>query len=361
MDDMVIRDEVRRLPAYDFRRHPQPVKLDQNEAPDDPAGTLSGAIAQRIAHLALNRYPDLHPVDLESALAQRHDWDPGGVVVANGSNVLIQALVVAAGLGRTVLTVSPTFAVYAAQARLLGAELLEVPLAAGFELPEDGLTAALTGRSGVAFIADPAAPTGNRMDAAAIARFARTADATGTWLTVLDEAYVDFVDNDHLELVRRHPSVAVLRTFSKAAGLAGVRLGYLLTTPELATHVRKVLLPFSVGSFQIAAGLVALERSDLITERVRVAKDERLRISEGLARLPGVEVFPSVTNFVLFRVPDAAAVHASLLERGVVIRRQDRLPGLQGCLRVTAGHPHENDAFLTAMEAALTERAPAHG
>lgn len=358
---MVIRDEVRRLPAYDFRRHPQPVKLDQNEAPDDPAGALSGVIAQRVADLALNRYPDLHPVDLESALAQRHGWDPAGVVVANGSNVLIQALVIAAGLGRSVLTVSPTFAVYAAQARLLGAELIEVPLAERFELPEDGLTESLTGRSGVAFIADPAAPTGNRMDADAVSRFAAAADATGNWLTVLDEAYVDFVEDDHLNLARRHANVAILRTFSKAAGLAGVRLGYLLTTPDLATHVRKVLLPFSVGSFQVVAGLVALRRHDLITDRVRVAKNERSRIAGALARLPGVEVFPSVTNFVLFRVPDAAAVHASLLEHGVVIRRQDRLPGLQGCLRVTAGHPHENDAFLSAIEAALIERAPAHG
>ena len=361
MDDMVIRDEVRRLPAYDFRRHPQPVKLDQNEAPDDPSGALSGAIAERIADLALNRYPDLHPVDLESALAERHGWDPGGVVVANGSNVLIQALVIAAGLGRTVLTVSPTFAVYASQARLVGAELIEVPLSAGFELPEDGLTRALNGRSGVAFIADPAAPTGNRMDPGAVARFAAAADATREWLTVLDEAYVDFVDDDHLDLVRRHETVAVMRTFSKAAGLAAVRLGYLLTTAELARHVRKVLLPFSVGSFQVAAGLVALERRDLVRDRVEVAKSERRRISEALARLPSVEVFPSATNFVLFRVPDAAALHAALLDRGVVIRRQDHLPGLQGCLRVTAGHPSENDAFLRAIESATVERTPAHG
>ncbi|HEX7000248.1 MAG TPA: aminotransferase class I/II-fold pyridoxal phosphate-dependent enzyme [Trueperaceae bacterium] len=358
---MVIRDEVRRAPAYHFRHHPQPVKLDQNEAPDDAGAVLAKELAEAVATLALNRYPQLHPVDLEVALAERLGCDPDGVVVAAGSNVLIQAIVIAAGLGRTVLTVAPTFAVYASQARLLGADLIEVPLGERFALPEEELTAALTGRAGVAFLADPAAPTGNRLDAAGVERFATAAAATGSWLTVLDEAYVDFADGDHLGLARRLKNVAVLRTFSKAAGLAGARLGYLLTTPDLATQVRKVLLPFSVGALQVAAGLLALRRPDLVETRVRVAKDERRRLAAALSLLPGIEVFPSETNFVLFRVADPAGVHTALLERGVVVRRQDHLPGLAGCLRVTAGHPHENDAFLNAMESAVTEGAHADG
>lgn len=361
MDGMVIREEVRRLPAYDFRHNPQPVKLDQNEAPDDQTGALAGALAADMAGLRLNRYPQLHPVDLEEALARRHGWDAAGVVVTNGSNVLIQALVIAAGLGRSVLTVSPTFSVYASQARLLGAELVEVPLGPAFEFDADGMIQQLAGRSGVAFIADPAAPTGNRMDPEAVSRFAFATQATGRWLTVIDEAYVEFAGADHLELARRTQGVAVLRTFSKAAGLAGARLGYMLTTPDLAENVRKALLPFSVSSLQVAVAMQALSREDLIAERVSALIAERRRLSEGLASLPGVEVFPSVANFVLFRVHDAGAVHAALLQRGVVIRRQDHLPGLQGCLRVTAGHPHENDTFLSAMESALLEGVRAHG
>ncbi len=359
---MVIREEVRRLPAYAFRHHPQPVKLDQNEAPDDPSGVMAEALGGRLSGLRLNRYPDLHPVDLESALALRHDWDPEGVVVANGSNVLIQALVIAAGLGRSVLTVSPTFAVYSSQARLLGCELVEVPLAAGFGLPEEGLTAALGGRAGVAFIADPAAPTGNSLDGSSVARFAAAANESGRWLCVLDEAYVEFTGGPgHLSLAAKHANVALLRTFSKAAGMAGVRLGYLLTTPELATQVRKVLLPFSVGAFQVAAGLEALQQEHLLSERVAVARAERERLARELALLPEVEVFPSDTNFVLFRVPDPAGLHAALLERGVVIRRQDHLPGLAGCLRVTAGRPDENEAFLVAIASALGITEAAHG
>ncbi len=360
MGDMVIRDEVRRLPAYRFTHHAQPIKLDQNESPDD-APEVAGRAAARLAGTPLNRYPGLRPVELERALADAVGWDPDGVVVANGSNVLIQALVIAAGLGRSVLTVAPTFGVYRSQAELLGADLVEVPLGPAFSLPTDALVAALESRSGVAFLADPAAPTGDRMDGAGVARFVRAAHDTGRWLTVLDEAYAEFAGFDHRELAREMGSVVLLRTFSKAAGLAGARLGFALAEPELATHLRKVLLPFCVSSLQVAAGLAALERPDLLSARVAATAAERERLSAALARLPGVTVYPSVTNFVLFRVADPAAVHAALLDRGIVIRRQDHLPYLEGCLRVSAGQPAENDAFLAALESALATEVSARG
>jgi len=356
MGEMVIREEVRRLPAYRFTPHAQPVKLDQNEAPDD-APELARAVAERVASAALNRYPPLHPVDLERALAERHGWPAEGVVTANGSNVLIQALAIAAGIGRSVLTVAPTFAVYAAQARVLGAELVEVPLGPGFSLPEAPLTRALEARSGVAFLADPAAPTGNALDPAGLARLARAAHASGRWLTVIDEAYAEFAGLDHDDLARELDSVVRLRTFSKAAGLAGARLGYALASPDVAVHLRKVLLPFCVGSVQVPAGLAGLARPALAAARLATVRAERARLAAALERLPGVAVFPSVTNFLLFRVDDPERVHSGLLERGVVVRRQDHLPGLGGCLRVTVGLPGENDAFLAALEGVLAVEA----
>lgn len=360
MDAMVIREEVRALPAYRFTPHPQPVKLDQNEAPDD-APDLGRAVAERVAAAAINRYPGLHPVELEGRLAERHGWPADGVVAANGSNVLIQALTIAAGIGRSVLTVAPTFSVYASQAQLLGAELVEVPLGPGFSLPTDALVAALEGRSGVAFVADPAAPTGNRLDVGELERFARAAHATGRWLTVIDEAYAEFAGVDHTALARELPSVVLLRTLSKAAGLAGARLGYALAAPELAVHLRKTLLPFCVGALQEAAALTVLEHPELVARRVEEARGERERVAAGLRAQPGVsQVFPSVTNFVLFRVDDAAAVHAGLLDRGVVVRRQDHLHGLAGCLRVSVGLPEENDTFLAALAAVLSQE-PARG
>lgn len=355
MNEMVVRDEVRRLPAYRFSHHPQPVKLDQNEAPDDLAGPLRDAVMERLKGAVFNRYPDLHPVTLEQALARRHDWDPDGVVVAGGSNVLIQALTILSGLGRDVLCVSPTFAVYAAQGRMLGAELIELPLRSDFSLPVTDLLQAVALGSGVLFLADPAAPTGNRHAPGDVAALLRAAGERGGWLSVIDEAYCDFAPGDHLELVRRQSASVSLRTFSKAAGLAGLRLGYAMTSPEIATELRKVILPFSVGTLQVATAMAVLEHPEVMAERVATIVGERERLWRAMAGLPGVKPFPSVTNFILFEVTDPAAVHHGLLERGVVVRRQDHLPGAGGWLRVTVGSRTENEQFMGALSAVLAD------
>lgn len=350
---MVIRDAVRRLPAYRFSHHPQSVKLDQNEAPDDLSAELRAAVLSRLSDVAFNRYPELHPVTLENAVAARHDWDPAGVVVANGSNVLIQALIILSGLGREVVTVRPNFAVYAAQARILGAELSEHPLDARFALPMAELLADLEAGSGVLFLTDPAAPTGNAHPPEQIAELLQAARRRGTWLSVIDEAYSEFTGRDHLSLIRATENSVALRTFSKAAGLAGARLGYALTSPDVATELRKVLLPFSVSALQVATALAVLERPEVQQERVARLVAGRHYLAEAMSSLPGTAVFPSDTNFILFRVDDPAAVHAGLLERDVVVRRQDHLPGAAGCLRVNVGSEAENEHFLQALAESL--------
>lgn len=349
---MSIRASVRALPRYHFTPWSSSVKLDQNEGPFDLPETVRDEALDRLRSAAWNRYPELHPRTLEEAIAARFGWDPDGVVVSNGSNVLLQALVIVAGIGQSVVTVSPTFAIYAMQARLLGAELVEVPLAGtDFSLPLAGLLDAMAGRRGIVFIADPAAPTGNvhpREELATVLRH-----AGDDWLVVLDEAYGEFAGTDHRDLVAAYAQGVSVRTFSKAFGLAGARIGYGLMSPALATEVRKGLLPFSLSSLQSAVAAAALQHPDYVEERVALARRERERLVAGLTALPGVEPLPSQTNFVLFRVADAEAVYRGLLERDVTVRRQDHLVGLDGCLRVSAGTPPETDTFLEALQAVL--------
>ncbi len=349
---MSIRASVRALARYHFTPRASTVKLDQNEAPVDLPQGIRDAAMERLRSAAWHRYPELHPRTLEEAIAERYDWDPDGVVVTNGSNVLLQALVIVAGIGQTVLTVTPTFAVYGMQARLLGAELIELPLEGdGFALPVEGLRDAMALRRGIAFLADPAAPTGNvhaRRDLEAVLRA-----ASDDWLVVLDEAYGEFAGTDHRDLVREHPQAVSVRTFSKAFGLAGVRIGYALTSPDLAAEIRKGLLPFSFSSVQAAVAMAALQHPAYLEERVAIAQRERDRLVDGLTSLPGVEPLPSRTNFVLFRVSDAEAVYRGLLEHDIAVRRQDHLAGLEGCLRVTAGTSGETDAFLEALESVM--------
>lgn len=353
---MSIRPAVRALARYQFTPRDEPVKLDQNESPLDLPEPLRRRVLERLGAVAFHRYPELHPVTLERALAERHDWDPEGVVVTNGSNVLLQALAIVAGIDQTVFTVAPTFAVYALQARLLGAELVEVPLEEGFALPGRGLLEAMAGRRGVLFLANPAAPTGNLFPEASLEPLLDA--ARGSVTVVLDEAYAEFAGSDHRPLVRRYPGTAIsVRTFSKAQALAGGRIGYGLMDPGLAAEVRKAVVPFSLSSLQVAVALSVLEAPEVVAERVDRIRGERRRLFGALTALEGVEVFPSAANFLLFRVADADAVYRGLLRSGVVVRRQDHLAGLRGCLRVSVGTPDENDAFLRCLADVLSQEA----
>lgn len=349
MASMNLRPDLRALPAYRFEAHDAPVKLDQNERPDELPAALKAAALARLAAAAWHRYPEVHPARLAERFGALHDWPAEGVVVAGGSNVLIQALTIAAGLGRRVATVAPTFSVYGLQARLLGAELHEVPLGRDFALPTDALVALLGSGTGVAFVAAPMAPTGNPVAARDLARLAEAAG--DRWLLVIDEAYGEFAGVDHGALARGAPQVVRLRTLSKAFGLAGARVGYALAHPAVATEVRKALLPFSVSALQVAVAESVLDAPDVVAAHVARTVHERERLLAGLRARAGVEAFPSCTNFVLWRVADAAATYEGLRSRGVLVRRQDHLPGLDGCLRVSVGTAEDTDAFLGALDA----------
>ncbi len=346
---MSIRPEVSSAPAYHFTARPAQVKLDQNESPYPLPDAVARQVAAAVSAVELNRYPQLQAWDLAARLADRLDWPRDGVLVANGSNTLIQALVLACGLGRRVITVTPTFSVYAMQARLLGTDLTEVPLGPGFGLPVAALTEELSHGEGVLFIANPAAPTGNLHPEDELLQI--IAAAAGRYTVVIDEAYQAFSGTD-LSHLARQKDVVVLRTLSKAAGLAGLRTGYAIGQPEFIGNLAKVLLPFSVSQVQQAVAGVLLDNHELLDQQVNEIRSQTRWLQDGMRQVPGVEVFPTVTNFVLFRVADAAAVHERLLAGGILVRRQDHLPGLEGCLRVSAGLPAENVLFMEELKLA---------
>jgi histidinol-phosphate aminotransferase len=346
---MFIRPEVATAPAYNFTAHPATIKLDQNESPYDLPETLKKRVLERLGDLAFNRYPDLAGESLRPKLAAYHSWDEKGVVVSGGSNILIQAFVTAAGLGQTVLTVAPTFSVYPLQAKLQGARLLEVPLEKDFALPFEGLLEHLSKHQGVFFLANPAAPTGNLFAAREVEQLAEA--SRKNWLFVIDEAYHQFSKTDFSYLVKRYPHVASLRTFSKAFGLGGVRLGYALMQNELAVHIQKLIMPFSISVLQLESAKLVLEevldkQNTFVQERIEETLQERARVIGEIKNLPAVHVFPTETNFFLMRVPQAETFYKGLLRAGILIRRQDHLPGLKNCVRVSVGTPEENTAFL---------------
>lgn len=345
-DPAAVRPAIRAVPAYPFTPVDVPIKLDQNENPRDFPANLKALAAERMLARPWNRYPDLHAETLRTRIAAYEDWDPAGVVVTPGSNVLIKLLTELAGIQQTVLTVSPTFSVYTLEAQLLGAHLVQVPLNADFSLPVEGLQAALRAQPpGVLYVTEPHAPTGH-VDAEADVR--AVVEAAGNWVVVLDEAYHQYSGTDFRPLVRAGENRLSLRTFSKAWGLAGLRLGYALTSPRLATHLQKLVPAFNVNALTQAALEVALENPAYVQEQAEEVRRERARVRAALANHPVWTVLPSQANFYLLRTPDAEAAYRHLLACGIVVRRQDGLPGLEGCLRVAVGTPAENDALIAA-------------
>jgi histidinol-phosphate aminotransferase len=231
----------------------------------------------------------------------------------------------------------------------LGWRVEEVPLTPGFALDETALgdrAAACQPRLSV--FASPNNPTGNLFDRPAMERYLRAAPG----IVVIDEAYHDFAGASVVELLGRHRNLVVLQTLSKI-GLAALRLGILLADARVVAELNKVRLPYNVGSFSQAAAQVVLENSTFLDGQIRSILEERERLAAALSRLPGVTVFPSDANFILFRTGQPSRdVFIAFRRKGVLVRDLGGSPGLlHGCLRVTVGAPAENDAFLAAAAA----------
>jgi histidinol-phosphate aminotransferase len=339
------------LAAYPYKKVEAAIKLDQNESPWDLPEDLKNRAMERMRREPWNRYPDMHAEGIRSLVARELAWPEAGVVVAPGSNFLVMAL---AQASRRVLDTSPSFAFYEGAARLTGTPYRAVPLGADFQLPVEELLREMDeGEAGVVFLAVPHAPTGAVFAVPDVRRVAEKAREKG-WILAIDEAYCQFSGTDLRPLARTNPNAVVLRTFSKAFGLGGVRAGFLLAVPDVAAKLQAMLPPFDVPVHTAAVIETVLESPGRANEVAVSIAAERDRVIARLGRHPTWRPQPSRANFFLVRTPDAESAWRSLLARGILVRRQDHLPGLQGCLRVSVGTPAENDAFLkAAFEAAF--------
>lgn len=356
---MRLKPSVLNASKYTFTRHDQDIKLDQNEAFDDVPERVKVKVLARLREVAWHRYPSLRAERLQALLAERDGWNTEGILVSNGSNVLLQNLLILAGLDRSLVIPEPTFSLYRQQAEMLGVTVHGVPLKPeSWALDTEAMTETLaTQPAGVLVIPAPAAPTGNRVPIDVLQSILDVASKHG-WLSVVDEAYWAYDGQHALELIRGHDDRIALRTLSKADGLGGVRLGYAVGSPSTLVELSKVQLPFNVSIFQQVAAETALEMSESLRareNRIMATREERTHVLAALRRMPKVTAYESVTNFVLFKVPDAATVYHEALEAGVVLRRQDHLPQLDGCLRMTIGTETENACALDAIERSLAD------
>ena len=355
-----IKPRVRELAAYTLRHYQPRIKLNQNESPYDVPAELKWRIQARLAERPWNRYPPFVAEDFISAVSEVHGWPAEGVLVANGSNELIQAvLAVVARPGVSVVIPEPTFTLYRLMSEVGGGEVVPVPLDSELRFDVDGIIDA-AGRSSAAVVVlcTPNNPTGSALTVDEILRVHDATDA----LILLDQAYVEFGGADAIPLLEARPRLIVLRTFSKAMALAGLRAGYLLGHPALVEQVNKAKLPYNINFFTESVAAELLRERALLQPQVDAIRAERDRLLMGLRAIRGLRVFPSAANFVLFRVEtptlDHLAVFRRLLEEhGILVRDVSKYPMLERCLRVNAGSPEENDVFLAGMSAILENPA----
>ncbi|MEU0666979.1 histidinol-phosphate transaminase [Streptomyces lavendulocolor] len=367
IDDLPIRDELRGKSPYGAPQLDVPVRLNTNENPYPLPEPLVERIAERVREAArtLNRYPDRDAVELRTELAAYltrttgHQVGLANVWAANGSNeVLQQLLQTFAGPGRLAIGFEPSYSMHGLISRGTGTGWISGPRNDDFTIDVAAATAAIAAhRPDVVFITSPNNPTGTAVDAETVLALYEAAQAAKPSLVVVDEAYVEFSHRPSLlSLIEDRPHLVVSRTMSKAFGAAGLRLGYLAAHPAVVDAVQLVRLPYHLSAVTQATALAALEHTDTLLGYVEQLKAERDRLVTELRAL-GYEVTDSDANFVQFgRFTGEGGAHTvwqKILDRGVLVRDN----GVPGRLRVTAGTPQENDAFLDAVRALKKEQS----
>jgi histidinol-phosphate aminotransferase len=352
-----VRNDLRALEGYHSPQVTVKVRLNTNEAPGNPPDAFRDAYAAEMSRLDWNRYPDRGATELRSALAAHLHVRPDQVFVANGSNEILQTILLAfSGFGRTVATFEPTYQMHAQIARVCGATVAEGERCADFRLDLDEVHRVLSSaQPAVTFLCSPNNPTGMLESEATVREvLCQTSSLSTPGLLVVDEAYGQFAPWSALSMIDDDVPMVVTGTYSKTWSMAAARLGYMVGPSWLVDELDKVVLPYHLDSAKQIAGRVALRFVDDMNDRVAGIVNERERINAGLAEFP-VTVWPSAANFILFRPETRAGteVWQQLLDRDVLVRNCSGWNRLDNCLRVTVGTPDENSIFLSALREVL--------
>jgi histidinol-phosphate aminotransferase len=344
----IARPDIRALRPYEHAVwEPGLTRLHANELPWRIDGDDSDA--------GLNRYPEPHPHQLTAALAAHYGVAPAQLLAGRGSDEVIDLLLRAycrAGTDAIVIC-PPTFGMYGVAARVQGADVLEVPLRAeaGFAFDEAGVLARCEPRVKLVFLCSPNNPTGNPMDRTAVLRLVQA--LAGRALVVVDEAYIEFSDTASLiDALPANPGLVVLRTLSKAHGLAGARCGVLIGHGDIVGLLQRIIQPYAVTQLTIEAVFRMLKPAALAVaaERVASIRRERERVAGALARTAGVsKVWPSAANYLLVEFTHPAAALARTHAAGLLIRDFRRTAGLTQALRISIGSPEQNDRLIRSL------------
>jgi histidinol-phosphate aminotransferase len=346
------RSDIALMEGYHSPQLDVQVRLNTNESPEAPPMAWTNALNDAVAAIEWNRYPDRAATELRAAIGALHGVGPEQIFVANGSNEVLQTVLLTfGGPGRTAAVWEPTYALHSHIARITGTAVAVGERAADFSTdPAEVSRILFSSRPEISFLCSPNNPTGVVDDEATVrSTLAGVEQIDG--LLVVDEAYGQFAPWSATALLNENLPLVVTRTFSKTWSMAAARLGYLVGPAAIVAELEKVVLPYHLDAFKQLAGTVALAHVDAMNDRVTRLVAERERLIARLQQLD-VEVWPSGANFVLFRPRsiDGDIVWSGLVERSVLVRNCASWPRLEGCLRVTIGTTDEDDTFLAALE-----------
>lgn len=345
------RPEMAQFQPYLSRPVKADVKINANEWPEPNIAGRYITPAE-LDGIVLNRYPGRGD-DLREILARRWGTEADRFILGNGSNeLLLQVFLVFGGHGRRTLLFHPTYAMHGRLTTLAGGTVVQEMVGLPYEVTKQrALEGMAKARPEIVVFTTPNNPTGNQIDADAILSVAERYPET---LVLVDEAYSDFAGAG-VSLVPRmneFPNVVISKTFSKVLAAAGLRVGVLIVHPDLMGYFTAAALPYNVSTLTLTVAARIARDEDSVRHRLALAKTERERVIAALRQVRSIEVFPSVTNFILFRLRDEkpADVHARFVEQSVLIRDISMWPGCDGCLRASLGTPAENDRFIAALD-----------
>lgn len=345
MNDL-IRKDIIPLKPYQTHVIEGNVKLDANENPFPwPEGMKEELFSKQIE---FNRYPDGEARQLRESISSYNSVRAEEVLVGNGSDELIQLILnTFGGRDRALLIHPPTFAMYEAAAVITGTAVVEVPLLEGAQLDTERIikNCSEDSRIKVVIICNPNNPTGTLFPRESILDIVKNTNA----LVVVDEAYYEFSGETLLDEINNYPNLLIMRTFSKAFGMAALRLGYVIGNTDLINCLNKVRQPFNVNTFSQLAGITALKYQVQYKAQIEIIKNEIILLSANIDRIPCITVLPTRANFLLCRAHDADRWAQELSMIGYSVRYLGELSGLGKCLRISSGTPEQNRAFWQAM------------
>ena len=344
-----IKPAVRDLRAYSLSLHRASVKINQNENPWDVPDNVKAETLRRLGTRPWSRYPEFVATSLQESLAKFASWTADGVIAGNGSNELIQSLLmVTVNESKRVLISEPTFALYRQVTKVLDGQVVSVPLKATFQFDVTALTDAVQdSKPEVVILCSPNNPTGSLIEDVDLIQVLKAAPG----LVVIDEAYHEFAGHSVVPLLKDFPNLVVLRTFSKAMGLAGMRIGYLLAAPQLVTEIRKAVLPYNLNVFSQTVAEVAIEMYEAeLQPLVKRIIAERERVFAELSVIEGLQPVASRANFMIVRTTmEPRQLFNELLARDILVRDVSGYPMLKEYFRFNVGTPQENDRLIQSL------------